>query len=390
MKVLIVLMMAGSITFFIPKKKLRTYFIIASIGISLIYFFFNPPMDYDLYRHYSLLETIHNYSLKDLLSVNSHSNRLLNDYSNSTPIYLIFAYVIGHIEVKNLLPVVAGSLIFGFTSRIIINSVDDTEKSMNSWKIALCFCFLLALADFRSVSGIRNMMAYAIFSYILYLDLVRKSNVRFCFIVYLILAGIHSSIYLFIVIRLLIELCKFIPAWFIGVILVSAYSFLNIILFILQRASHISVVTIILTQINKYAFGSITNYNVRNVIIRAIIMMIYGAIYLYDRFVIGIPKQYQKLGIFFMFSFLFTFGSVAQYDLFIRNDLLLLFTILPFLLYFLKYAIGSTPNIVLANRNSLRGVMAVTIYIFIIGAIFISLIFYTRYFYLPMDAYFVF
>lgn len=389
-----VLIVAMIIAFFIPREFLGKYFIIASVGISLAYLSFNPPYDYDLYRHYALLDTLKHYSLKDIFLPNSFvSMGLLRDYSVSAKVYLLLAYLIGKINIPRLLPFLAGIVIYGFSSRIIIlqsKSFIVKGEKVESWKMAVCFCFLLALADFRSVSGIRNMMAYALFAFMLYLDLVKYNNkykILF-FAGYVVLAGIHAAIIPFIAVRLILELTKVIPAWIISIYMLLSYTFINSSIKLLEQFSSVPFVSILIFQIEKYAFGSITDYNVRNVIVRGIIIVIYCLIYFYVRSFYKIDDGLKRYGCYFSFSAMLTLGSISQYDIFIRNDLLLLFLILPFLLFFLHYSVGITPNFIRCPGNVKYEFITISVYAAIILAIIVSLSFYSRFFYGSMDPFF--
>ena len=52
------LLLFGLAGFFVPKRHMQAYMIIASIGISALYLFYSPPKDYDLFRHYEVLQII--------------------------------------------------------------------------------------------------------------------------------------------------------------------------------------------------------------------------------------------------------------------------------------------------------------------------------------------
>ena len=189
----------GCFGFVVPRKYMRMYMILASIGLSSLYFFYQPPVSYDLYRHYEALHLLRRHDLWTVMSggLNQY-NESIESFQQGAPVYLLYAYLISLLQVDQLLAVITGSIIYISVSSIILMAVDDLEEDIPDWKIAFCFFFLLVVLDFRGISGMRNTTAYALFAYVLYKDLVRNASKPLCMIAYLAIAGIHNSIVILI------------------------------------------------------------------------------------------------------------------------------------------------------------------------------------------------
>ena len=381
------LMVFGCIGFFVPKAYLKRYMFFSAICISSLYFFYTPPMAYDLSRHYEFLHKIRNLDLRTLLSgEHESSNYVLNEYMDNSKVYLVYAYIISQFRVDALLPVITGIIIYGAVSKIIIMSAEDVGGDIEDWKIAFCFFFLLMMTDFRTISGIRNMLAYALFAYVLYKDLVRNANKLFCFFAYFLFANIHTSITILIVIRLLLGLEKISPKWVLMILAFLAFSFLDIIIQPLSRMADVPFIHSLISKINNYGHGGGTSYVLRRGVIRLFLTLIYLLLYLFVKRNKYLPDLYQKFSDFYLYYLLFTLGAIQQYDIFVRSNIILYFLIFPFMLSFLKHAVGKRPNDLILSNHSIIGFTDVSVYLMICAAIFVSVALYLREYYTPMDS----
>ena len=387
MIVFITLMIFGCVGFAIPKQYLKGYMLISAICISSLYFFFTPPIYYDLSRHYDLLHIIRRLDIKTVLFGREESfNRMLNEYMDNSKIYLIYAYIISQFGVDALLPVITGIIIFSAVSKIIIMTAEDIGGKIEDWKIAFCFFFLLMMMDFRTISGIRNMLAFALFAYVLYYDLVRNVGKIRCFIAYFIIANIHTSVYILIVIRLFLSIEKLLPKWIIMLVILLLYSFLDIIVRLLNMIIDVPLVQSLLRKINTYGYGGGSDYRYTRGVIHLILILIQMFVYLYVKRNLYLQKKFIRYGDFFFFSILLALGAIRQYDMFVRSNMLFYFTIYPFLLLFLKNNVDELPHELITSKNSLIGLSEVCVYFMIFAAVIISIIMYVNGYYAPMDS----
>ena len=381
----------GCLSFLIPKKYIRMYMIVASVGLSSLYFFFRPPMAYDLYRHYEMLHILRKYDLLTAFSgkLNKYSD-LIKSFQEGAPVYLFYAYMISLLHIDQLLPVITGIIIYTSVSGIIMMAVEDIGGDIEDWKISFCFFFLLAMLDFRTISGLRNMTTYALFAYVLYKDLVRKSNKLLCFMAYGTLAAIHSSIFVLIIVRLLVDLDRFIPVIVLSLVALLTLPFINIILNFAKNFSHIPILQALIVKIEIYGFGYGTKYNFYRGTIQLIFTVFFLLFYLYCKKNIQQSDQFQRYGRYLLIFIMYTLGAIQQYDIFVRGNILMYFMILPFLLLFLHYIIGKTPLEMFLPETSLIGFNELLLYLMIFIVIAISFKLYLPDYYRPMDSGMVF
>ena len=384
------LLIFGCFGFFIPKKYLKRYMLFSAVCISSLYFFFIPPVYYDLSSHYELLHILRQLDLKTVLSGTKNiTNRMLSEYIDSSKLYLIYAFLISKLENNAFLPVITGSIIYASVSSIISMSAEDVGKEIEGWKVSFCFFFFLMLTDYRTVSGIRNMLAFSLFAYVLYHDLVRNAGKIWCFLAYFLLANLHTSIYLLIAIRLFTSLSKIVPKWIIMVVVFISQSFVDVVMRFLTRMANVPLAHSLLGKMNIYMGGGGTDFVLIRGVAHFILIAILTAVFLYVKKNQYVHKKFSHYGDFYLLLILFALGAIRQYDIFIRSYMVIVFLTFPFLLSFLKNTVGETPNEVVLSKNSLLGLSEVVLYLMCLAAVALSMIMYYRGFYRPMDSGFI-
>lgn len=376
----------GCMGFFIPRKYLRIYLILASIGLSFLYFFFQPPVSYDLYRHYEVLHIIRKHDIWTVMSGALNKNSfMIESLQQGAPMYLLYAYLISLLQIDQLLPVITGIIIYTSASNIILMAAEDIDEEIADWKISFCFFFVLVLLDFRTVSGIRYMMSYSLFAYILYKDLVRNANTLLCFVAYFAIANIHNSIFILIIIRLLIELNRFIPKPVLMVVLLASFSFVDLVLHLLVRYTNIPMIQVLVDKINIYGYGGGTAYIVFRAVIRFIHITVCLLLYLYCKKIIQRTIRFQRYGDMLLLFTMFAFGAIRQYDTFVRSKIFICLAALPFLLLFLQYIVEETPLQLVFPNSSLTVFCGAVLYFMIYVAMALSVYMYYFGYYRPMD-----
>lgn len=376
----------GCFGFVVPRKYMRMYMILASIGLSSLYFFYQPPVSYDLYRHYEALHLLRRHDLWTVMSggLNQY-NESIESFQQGAPVYLLYAFLISRLKIDQLLVIITGIIIYTSTSSIILMAEEDIEDDIPDWKISFCFCFLLVMLDFRTISGLRYMMACALFAYVLYKDLVRNASKPFCFIAYLAIANIHNSAVILIVIRLMIELNRYIPKLVLMMIALAGFSSINLILPVLMRYAGIPMVQSLIDKLNAYGFGGGSKYIVFRAAVRLIHIVFCLLLCLYCKRNIPQTKRFQRYADVILLFVMYAFGAITQYDMFVRSMVFLYFAILPFLLLFLQYIVAETPFELTVPTSSMVGFSEVALYFMIYGAMALSLYMYYSGYYGPMD-----
>ncbi len=152
-----------------------------------------------------------------------------------------------------------------------------------------------------------------------------------------------------------------------------------------MRYAGIPMVQALILKMNAYGFGGGTAYNVFRAAIRFIQMVFCLLLCLYCKRRIPQTKRFQRYGDVILLVVMCAFGSIRQYDIFVRSMIFLYFAILPFLLLFLKYIVAETPFELMVPASSMAGFSEVVLYFMIFGAMALSLYMYFGGYYGPMD-----
>ena len=104
-----------------------------------------------------------------------------------------------------------------------------------------------------------------------------------------------------------------------------------------------------------------------------------------------IPKTqlFEKYWDYIVMFIMFTVGAISQYDIFVRGNVFMYFSILPFLLLFLHYVAGDSPLWVNIPDASGLGFSEVIVYLMIYAALVLSFLLYFVEYYCSMDPGFV-
>ena len=341
MIVILLMMLLIIFVFISPTKRAFMSMMIASIVLSCLYFVYSPPIESDLFRWYGFLNYIKQLSFIHTFDGSyTAGNSLLRDVTGVNNVYLLFAWLISKTGINQLLPVLVGIVVYGLSAKRI--SRTSAELSSNCTAPAIAFAFLLLTLDFRSVSGIRNILAYAIFAYILYEDLVNDKNKVFCVIGYYIASQIHVSILVFITIRLLLLVLYRVNKVVLIIASLLAFHFLAFIQNLLSRLTQNAYISLFLYKTNRYVlrYGEgLAEYGYRRVASYLLLIMMYLFIYYIVKRSNSLPKKYDKYNLFYLSTIALTVGAIGQYDLFIRNCMLIVFLSLPYLVYALNYIV---------------------------------------------------
>ena len=202
---------------------------------------------------------------------------------------------------------------------------------------------------------------------------------------YLAIANVHSSTFVLIILRLLLELNRFIPKLVLMIIPLAAFSSINLILPVLIRYSEIPMIQSLIDKLNTYGFGGGSRYIVFRAAVRLFQIVFCMLLCLYCKRRIPQTKRFQRYGDVILLLVMYALGSIRQYDIFVRSMIFLYFAILPFVLLFLQYIVAETPFELMIPTTSMVGFSEVVLYFMIYGAMALSLFMYYGGYYRPMD-----
>lgn len=176
------------------KKTRNIYFIFVSMLIAIVAFSYQPHVGDDLLREYQDLDNIRKFGW----------NYFAMNAAKFQGLYVtqLYYYFFSKLQIDNLLPAVTAFLGYYFSFKVLRKVADRYQLSaMNIWYV---FAYIICVREtYMIFSNIRNQLAFVIFAYYLYIDLVEKRKRPLCFAMYLIAILIHQSSTILLVFRLI-------------------------------------------------------------------------------------------------------------------------------------------------------------------------------------------
>lgn len=347
-----------------------------------LYLFFNPPVSYDLYRHYTLLQESKNYSLFEMINNGISAEGIA--YKNY-PVYMLILKFFSFLP-STFLPMVVGYV----TYAVPYSCVEDVFKKNNIyWIRVACFAYLICSVDFRNISGIRNNLAFTLFFWALYRELVKKKNKYFMWAVYISTCFIHSACFLLLAIRIILEVYKKIGKTIIRILILSSMFFLPRVIDVMRYLFR----NVPSLQYALEKFEIYNQYESINVVIIVIRSLTYFCILLLAIYFKKYCKrflEFREIYDYAILLLLFSFSSINIYSLFSRMQIILL----PFGVFFLACILDdlAMPNVLclkaINKGNKLQiGVSVLLICFFGVAINFLALI---KGSYTGMNAFFIF
>lgn len=125
MQIILFSMAIVSGAFIMPGKVVKPYMYLSSLGLVFLYFFLNPPEEYDLYRHYEMFKGISEIPVSQI-RLTEDTNTLI--YLNRYPVYMSFLLLLSRFCIPGLLPVITGCVVYWLTIRIMFYVLDDKKN----------------------------------------------------------------------------------------------------------------------------------------------------------------------------------------------------------------------------------------------------------------------
>lgn len=115
-------------------------------------------------------------------------------------------WIIGNIGIYHLLPAISTITVYGIGT-YIINDISRRFNGSRQAAVLLVFQFM-QLPLFSIIENVRNICAFSIIILAVYKDLIQNKKNIYTLILYITPCFIHSSAYLFILLRILLPLIK--------------------------------------------------------------------------------------------------------------------------------------------------------------------------------------
>lgn len=346
--------------FFCPQKYIMQYFIIASLLLAALAFYYSPSQYEDLYYHYIMLDEFKTGGWSFIL--NTH-------WFERQPVFAIYVYFISLFPANGFLPAISIFLTYLFPFILIYKIA--IKYNVKKIYIVFSFLFILCTMSYLGVmSGIRNMLAFSVFSYVLYVDLVEKKNKIVCFAIYIALCLLHTSVVTLVIFRLLLTIAKRKFFFIIIAIFSLLWPLFNIFIFkVLGLLKELEFFMVLDEQVKGYIGGG-TQYvfstaSIRLISLVIILFCVILSMYM-SRNIRNYPDKYFRYILLIIF---FTAGGIFQYDIFVRMVCFLIFSS-PFVL--LTALSTGTKSI---NRDVTY--LKMLLYVGLIFVLMVSLVFYT-------------
>lgn len=340
--ILIILLCLGSLV--IPKKNLIQYLIVAVVMISSLFFFFWPDNAYDLYRyylmlkHYDTLSFLQAIGLKDNTLGSTLTELSVRGYVINYKVYSLFAWLISKVGLYQLLGVISCAIVYGLMCKQIINLY--TNEKMRKATVIITMIFCLLCYNVINLSLIRQALAYAVFAYVLYWDMVKQENKIGCFIVYILLCLVHSTGIMLLGFRLLIIVYKKISAVPIIIGFFLVYSAIPIVENLLVKYK-LSFLREFLVKIVHYLVDRAV-LDEQHVSLKATMLYIFlFLVLLYFMRYSRRKKEYKEYSVFIIFILAFCIPMVQQADIFNRFQLFLPIVFIPIIMELLEEFLGN-------------------------------------------------
>lgn len=253
MQILVPLTVLSCILYLAFQNRSKSFplFVIAVL-FAVVAFSFQPLQTDDLAREYEKLRDIADQGWK-YFSVYTQNIKGGNYTNSFGGLYFaqIYYYIFAQFEVLNWFPAITIFIDYFLEFRLL-------KKIMKKYELSELDGFVLFLMiicfreTYNMMSGIRNYLAFTIFGYALYVDLVeRKSKIR-CFIVYVLTALMHPSAWMIVAVR---GLC-YIPSRKIknmaAIFVLFWGNLLNVVLRILADYSGLSFINALYVKLYSY------------------------------------------------------------------------------------------------------------------------------------------
>lgn len=320
----------------IPKKASVYYMLICGLVLSLLCMAIIPTEDYDLFRHYQIQDLLKGIEFKNLFSKYeppywTYTVYLFEKYQTSSPAYLVFAKIISTIGKKEWLVFCVSIISYGVIIYIIAK--EQKRHGLSKSIVGFCFFFFLACFNFIEITGIRMVLSFSIFILGLYREIVEKKNPFISYLLYVVAALIHGMTWIYIAIRITIIISNKILKKICGICLVISIIFIPTLYSLGYRLPESNFLFTAFNALCKqlYEFvmtdnsGSVTSsistrFMIGTVGVRLLIILSCFFIYLFWRN-IHLNSKYERM---LNMLYWFTIATTVQYDVFIRNYLMVL------------------------------------------------------------------
>lgn len=334
---LIIILYASTIIILVFNKffRVKTNFV---FSISCIIFmfsfgsmFYNPSYSDDLYRIYSWISTIREYGLKE--------------FFNIQPSYRVLWVASSYYKFISLLPWNQAlpflTIFLELTACMCVYRKFSLKYEIKNYYLySGLLLFFSCWNFFSAASGIRNMLAFALFFLLLYLDLVEGKDTKKCYIGYIILCFLHVSVVILVGFRTLLFCRRQKETQLLIVSCLLLYSkALSLILQLFTKLGGIRIFALVVAQLNTLVTTSTQEviFLKRNYIKIPLMISTLLVVLLFLKYFAKENIKLELFGFFSLYIALMGIGSIYSYNLFSRLQYMALYMEIPIYCYMRQY-----------------------------------------------------
>lgn len=280
-------------------KYKQMFIAMICLNLSIIAYYFIPPSDYDLNRYYSLMESIKYYDLDMIFE---------NIIFKPEPLINFLFYMVSLTGIKQLLPMIV--IFIGYF--ILIYMIWDycqINKIRPLYSLIITLSLLCIINYIYFVSGIRNLLAFIMLSYAIYLDFIKlKKGIKYK-ILYLIPILIHNSCIVVLIIRACFEILNKIRSKYKYFLVLLWPIYFKFVLLVFSLFSNVPAIGHLISKSEDYLSNNIT---INDITVNLLFKLIIFFITMIILFISSIKKENKnkKLYEFLKLYSMFLLGTI--------------------------------------------------------------------------------
>ncbi len=224
------------------KFSRLVYCIIISIVLSLIAYFYEPSPAYDLYRIFERTEWMKETSLSNIIEIFG---------SNLELGFNISIYFIANIFGKHAIPAIF-TFLGNFLAFYVISDYTMKKQISKTHTFLVVIIFFLSFQHMYLISGIRNFVSFVFLFSLLYIEKINKKESLITHLLYIVPVLFHSSMIVFIFLRILLEFKNKIIEKVVYIMSILAFIAPPILLYVLSFFKSNFLILTIYNKLNSY------------------------------------------------------------------------------------------------------------------------------------------
>lgn len=200
---LIIVIAFCALYFLIPQKYVGWLFFATTLALAIMAFHCVPKESDDLFNYFQQLNALRAGGW-DTFQVMLKDD---NNHWGALPVCGYYFYFVSLLGNNGFLPAITIFAAYGAMLFVIYKA--SVRFNVNKWYLFLSCIFALVTYWFYDIcSGIRNGLAFTVFTACVYQDVVERKYRPLCYVGYALCAGLHSSVIILVMLRVALALTK--------------------------------------------------------------------------------------------------------------------------------------------------------------------------------------